>query len=315
MSDFASFLQSSGLIPGEIVADGKWRRCATEAKPRKKNGSYKLAQDGGIGWCQNFEIHGEPLTWRPDADQARPAFDRGAFARRKAAERRALMEATRAAQQFYLCCELLRGGHPYLATHELNMAGCFGLKVDRDGWLVIPVMLGASLLSVQRISPEGEKKFWYGASVKGGSYTIERPAASLNVLCEGFATGAAIFAAAPLARVVVAFNAGNLVHVPLPRGMAVVAADNDHETAARIGRNPGVLAAQQAGEALGCGVAIPTGIDGTDWADYRQEMAAKRLANRAGRQREGDIRRAVDSEIAAAMMRHARLRNIDRRYA
>lgn len=315
MSDFASFLRSADLIPGEVVADGKWYRCPTEAHPRKKNGSYKLAQDGMVGWCQNFEIHGEPLTWRPEADAQRGTFDREAFARRKAAERKALIEATHAAQRFYLDCQPLRGGHPYLTSHGLTMAGCFGLKVDREGWLVIPMLVGASIISVQRISPEGEKKFWYGASVKGGSYTINRPGASLSVLCEGFATGAAIFDAAPLTRVVVGFNAGNLPNVSLPRGLAVVAADNDHETEARIGRNPGVLAAQQAGEALGCGVAIPSGIVGTDWADYRQEIVARRLAARKIGQREGEIRRAVDAEIAATMMRHAQYQNVDRRCA
>lgn len=314
MSDFASFLREAGLIPGDIVADGRWRRCATEAKPRKKNGSYKLADDGGIGWCQNFEIHSEPLTWRPESSE-RPSFDRAAFARRQAAERKALIEATRAAQQFYLRCQPLRGGHPYLASHGLTMAGCFGLKVDSDGWLVIPVLIGAGLISVQRISADGEKKFWYGASVKGGSYTINRPAASLSVLCEGFATGAAIFAAAPLSRVIVAFNAGNLINTSMPRGLTVVASDNDHETEGRIGRNPGVQAAREAGESLGCGVAIPTGINGTDWADYRQEMVANRLERRTGRERESDIRRAIDAEIAAVMMRHARFRNIDRRCA
>lgn len=314
MSDFASFLRSADLIPGDIVADGRWYRCPTEAHPRKRNGSYKLAPDGLIGWCQNFEIHSEPMTWRPERSTT-ARIDHAAIARRRAAERRALAEATAAAQKFYSECQPLRGGHPYLKKHDLGMAGCFGLRVDREGWLVIPVLIGSRLISVQRISPEGDKRFWSGASVKGGSYTIQRHGASLNVLCEGYATGAAIFAAAPLSRVVVAFNAGNLTNVPLPTGMRVVAADNDHETEARIGRNPGVEAAQQAAEALGCGVAIPNGISGTDWADYRQEVSARRLASKAPRQRDGEIRRAVDAEIAAAMMRNAKLITNERRVA
>ena len=305
MNNFESFVREAGLIPGDVLQDGKWRRCPTESHPRKKNASYKLAQDGLIGWVMNFEVHSEPLTWRPEKEYVAPKIDGAVIARKRAAERQALIQATRGAQKFYTDCKPLIGGHPYLTDHELSMAGCFGLKLDKDGWLVIPVLRNG-LISVQRISPEGEKKFWYGASVKGGSYTIERPGASITVLVEGFATGAAIFAAVPLSRVVVAFNAGGLAHATLPRrGMAVVAGDNDHQTEARLGHNPGLEAATEAAEALGCGVAIPTGIAGTDWADWRRETVAARLADR-DKQREGDIRRAVDAEIAAAMMRNAR---------
>lgn len=306
MSDFASFLHAIGLLPKDVVPDGRWHRCPTADKPRAKNGSFKLAVDGLIGWAMDFAVHTEPLTWRPDKEYVAPRIDGAAIARKRAAERKALLEATRAAQKFYLECRPLRGGHPYLVDHGLTMTGCFGLKLDREGWLVIPVLLDGALISVQRISPAGEKRFWYGASVKGGSYPIERAGASLTVLCEGFATGAAIFAAAPLTRVVVCFNAGNLGEVPQPRrGMVVVAADNDHATEKRIGRNPGLEAARAAADALGCGVAVPMGIIGTDWSDYMRERLAALLEN-CGRRRESDIRRAVDAEIAAAMMRHAR---------
>lgn len=36
MSTFEQAMQASGLIPGAIVADGKWRRCKTTDKPLKK---------------------------------------------------------------------------------------------------------------------------------------------------------------------------------------------------------------------------------------------------------------------------------------
>ena len=62
----------------------------------------------------------------------------------------------------------------------------------------------------------------------------------------------------------------------------------------------GESAAQEAAEILGCGVAIPVGMVGTDWCDLRQEWLQSRLV--AGR-RESDIRRAVDGEISAALMR------------
>lgn len=297
---------SAGLIPGDVIPDGRWHRCPTEAHPKKRNGSWKLALDGLIGWCQDFAVHTEPLTWRPDKDNL-AQVDHSAIARRREIGRRTLIRATSAARAFYTSCAWLRGGHPYLSAHGLDMTGCHGLKIDLDGWLVVPVRLGRSLVSVQRISPEGEKLFWPGASVKGASYTIERTNASISVLCEGLATGLAIFAAAPLVRVIAAFNAGNLARVQMPPGMTVVAADNDHETATRIGSNPGLDAAGVAAAVLGCGVAVPTGIEGTDFCDWRQEMVARRLASRV-KERESDIRLAVDAEIAEMMMRNAKFR-------
>lgn len=302
---FADFARAAGLIPGDVIADGRWRRCGTESHPKKRNASYKLATDGRIGWIQDFAQHAEPLTWRPEGAEELPRIDFAAIERRKSEARRVLINATNAARRFYFECEPLRGGHPYLSAHGLQMHGCRGLMVDSAGWLVVPVMIERNLMSVQRISPDGEKKFWPGASVKAASYAIERPSASITVLCEGLATGLAIFAAAPLTRVVVAFNAGNLAKVSIPRrGLVVVAADNDHVTEAKIGRNPGLIAAQEAADELGCGVALPTGIAGTDWADWREEMTAKRLADKPYNQ--GATRRAVDAEIAVAMSRNAR---------
>ncbi|MDZ4253417.1 MAG: toprim domain-containing protein [Sulfuritalea sp.] len=304
MNDFASFLRGAGLIPGDILQDGKWRRCATEDHPKKRNGSYKLAPDGLVGWCQDFATMSEPITWRPDHNSTPSPIDFAAIARRRAEERRIEVRATQAASRYYLDCKPLIGGHPYLEQHGLKMDGCFGLKSD-GGWLVIPVLKDRFLMSVQRINQGGEKLFWPGAPVKAGSYTIDRRGAQVLVLCEGLATGLAIFAAVPTARVVVAFNSGNMAHVAIPRhGLVCVAADNDSATEARIGRNPGLKAAQEAADALGCGIAVPTGIQGSDWADYRNERISAMLIDRLKMQ-ESEIRRAIDGEISAAIMRNA----------
>lgn len=319
-NDFRAFLVSIGLQPGAIAADGKWRRCPTDAHPRKRNGSYKLLDTGRMGFGQDFASHPEPVRWTPERDSADAApFDPAALARahaeaarRRAEERRRGVLASQAAREFYARCEPLRDGHPYLASHGLGMAGCLGLKVDRDGWLVVPAYRGGNLMTVQRISPEGEKRFWPGAPVKGASYAIERRSASITVLCEGLATGLAIFTACPTVRVVVAFNSGNLKEIEAPcMGMACIAADNDWKTAQRIGTNPGIVAAREAAEALGVSVAIPEGMQGSDWCDWREERLTERLqqfyADPFGRGRESDIRRAVDAEIASAITRAARL--------
>lgn len=302
--NFENFLQANGLLPGNVVPDGIWHRCPTADHPRKHNGSYKLAFDARVGFCQDHAVHPEVLVWHPDGvDKVRP-IDFDAIARRRTEARRVQVKAIQAARAYYLDCKPLRDGHPYLEAHGLKMDGCHGLKAD-DGWLVVPVWKDGNLMSVQRISQGGEKKFWTGAPVKAGSYVIERRGAQVLVLCEGLATGLAIFAAVPTVRVIVAFDSGNMTQVEIPRRWLVaIASDNDHETEARIGRNPGLKAAQEAADALGCGVAVPV-CRGSDWCDYRNERVQDLLVDRP-EDREEAIRRAVDAEISAQIMRAAR---------
>lgn len=304
--DFHSFVRSLGLIPKSIVADGRWRRCGTEDKPRGGNGAYKLAADGRVGWVQDWATMTEPAMWRPDR-QDMPAFDPHAFRRAREEAEAAQRKATADARAFYERCQPLRGGHPYLTAHDLDMRGCHGLKVDEKGWLVVPAYDHSQVRSVQRISPEGDKRFWPGASVAGTIYPVSRRGAQITILAEGLATGLACFAAVPNSCVIVAWNAGNLAGLTsIPPGFAVIAADNDHETAQRIGENPGIKAALKAADALGCGVAYPEGIQGTDWADYRQQKVRERMGTKAEFETEAQVRKTVDAAIRRALMREAK---------
>lgn len=313
MPSFERFLESLGLHPREIIP-GRWMRCPTENHPRKRNGSFKLAEDGQIGWAMDFAIHTEPVIWRPERYDA-PNVDRRALTRRRIKERRALIMAIHSARAFYESCELLRKSHPYLEAKGLSMEGCFGLKRDpKSGALVVPMLIEGELASVQAIAADGDKRFWPGARTKGAQYRIDRPHAPLTVLCEGLATGLTLFSAVPTARVVVAFNAGNLAPVAstIGHGLHVVAADNDHATARRIGVNPGVKAATEAADVLGCGVAVPE-CSGTDWNDYFGErLVLLREAERGKRRAKSSaqIVQEVNAEIRAAVMRQARWRSV-----
>ena len=92
-----------------------------------------------------------------------------------------------------------------------------------------------------------------------------------------------MFQAVRHARVHVAFYADNLMPLTERLGMSgsvVFAADNDHKTKALRGMNPGIDKAKNAAEYIGAGVAYPTGIEGSDWADYLYETgegAPKRI--------------------------------------
>lgn len=314
MSDFLQFVQANGIVVPDTFIPGKWIRCKTVSHPRKRNGSIKLADDGLVGWCQDYAVHAEPIQWRSsDKDAVAAPIDRSLIAKRLAERKSALIRATLEARAYYDACAPLRDSHPYLVNKGMGVAGCQGLRVDAKGWLVIPMLYNGRILSLQRISPSGEKKFHFGATTKSAYYAIERQGATITALVEGFATGLTIYNAVPNSRVVVAFNAGNL---PIIAGsmtrfaMGVVCADNDHETAKRIGRNPGMDFAREAAELLGVGVAFPT-CDGTDWNDYAQERLETAAAGQQfsfNRKRTvQQLQASVYADIKLKVMREARL--------
>jgi putative DNA primase/helicase len=314
VSTFQQFVEANGIMWPDSFTPGRWIRCRTTNHPRKKNGSIKLADDEQVGWCQDYAVHTEPVMWRAGDDVAAAApISREEIAKRQAERRASLLLATHEARAYYSVCAPLRDGHPYLTHKLLGMEGCLGLRVDAAGWLVIPMLYNGKVLSLQRISPEGEKKFHAGATTKYAYYAIERPGAVVTALVEGFATGLSVFQAVPNSRVIVAFNAGNLPLVAerMERaGMGVVCADNDHETEKRIGRNPGLDAAHIAADLLGVGVAFPS-CEGTDWNDYvteQMELAYEGQQFSFSRKRTAlQIQAAVFADVKLKVMRHARL--------
>lgn len=266
-------MEAAGLIPGPIVADSKWRRCRTEDKKGKKNGAYILHPDGR-GYFRNWATDDQVSTWT-DGDTKRAAPVDPAIAERRRKQERAdrIKAVHRARDQWHQArpCRLL---HPYLEKKGLSALGTVGLR-EHDGWLVVPVLWRGRVISVQRIDADGTKRFAVGAPVKGGHYAITRERAALMVLCEGLATGLAVYQCVRNATVIVCFDAGNLLPVTQelkPHGNVIFAADNDHGTLARRGVNPGVEKAKNAADLIGAGVVWPEGIEGTDMADMLREL-------------------------------------------
>lgn len=304
---FDGFLRAHGLRPGKIAADGRWRRCPTEDHSKKRNGSYKLAIGGGIGWCQNWATMDSPAQWTAEkGSQQVAAPDR---ARMLADHRRMMAEREQAVQRaraYYQAARPLRDGHPYLDSHGLDMRGCYGLRVDSDGWLVVPAYIDRQIVSYQRISPDGQKRFAKGAPIQGSTYTIERASATLTIICEGLATGLALYHALTDSRIVVCWHTSNLTAAKVRRGMRVIAADNDHATEERIGKNPGLEAAQKAAAHYGCGVAYPDGLEGSDWCDYRMEQFALRRLYPPPYESKAASQRIVDAKIRHQIMAAAK---------
>lgn len=266
--DFRTFAESHGLIISQVI-EGRWIRTKTQDKPTHRNGSYKLM--GGIGFVQNHATMQEVAIWRSGnpLDKVERERQERDLRTLRAAEARKRARALREMRAHWASLPPFVGEHPYIVRKQLSMRGCKGLRLDGD-MLTIPVYRNEDLVSLQTITPGGEKKYRYMCSIKGGSFAFSRPRSVVTCLAEGFATGLAVYQALPQATVIVCFDAGNMVEVAKNikvTGMCVVCADNDWQTANRRGTNPGIERATAAAEAIGCGIAYPEEIFGSDWAD------------------------------------------------
>lgn len=247
---FDQFAQSYGLMIPRLIADGRWHRVRTTDHPKKRNGAYKF--DGAHGWVQNWAHHVNAIRYTPDGDVQAPDYQQIAEMRRKAQAERAEAEAkARSVAQgvmasVFYAPETRYGQKPCPAHPYMIAKGFPNERVPVDGHDVIVPMwdmsdYGKTLNGVQRIAPDGKKKFPYGTRAKGSIYRIGSGAEVY--LCEGFATGLSIRdAIKSLYRqctVVVCFSAGNLAHVARTiRGFVV--ADNDESgTGERVARETG----------------------------------------------------------------------------
>lgn len=153
--------------------------------------------------------------------------------------------------------------HPYLTTKKVRS---HGLKQDGHA-LLVPMRIGDKLWNLQRIFPDGAKRFLKHGRVAGCYCAIGQPQDRIYI-AEGYATAASIFEATGHA-VACAFDAGNLPKVARkltqcrPDLNLVIAADHDE------------AGIKKAIDAMHSGCAshmIYPPIEGMDWNDYHQKF-------------------------------------------
>jgi putative DNA primase/helicase len=265
VADFADFARCNGAnIDATKIAIGKLARCPSIDRVQFDCG-YVLHLDGypnGIVW--NFRTGGEAARWRP----AQSAFLRGvdrvaiADARQRRIEeqgRRTHAAAGRACRQWSTAL-VADPAHPYLRRKRVAGLGVRQCGAD----LLVPVHSDiGGLMTLQRITRDGRKRFLLGGQKNGGFHRIAGRSADVVLLCEGYATGASMHMATGHA-VAVAFDCGNLAAVAnalrarYPAARLVLCADDDNATPG----NPGVTKAIAAARAVGGIVAVPTGMPG-----------------------------------------------------
>ena len=256
--------------------------------PGDASGSMKLTfsenPEGVVKDFRNGDDGKLLLIWRPEGDTI-VDFTQVSEARKKQAaadpERREQQERVRSESQRLLeSLPEATKDHPYLKSHGITHP--VPLRVEGDV-LVVPIYKAATgtFQAIQRIWPNGDKKFPAGATKTGGC-AMPWSSFELNglkthskddspiVICEGFATAAAIKDATRY-RTLAALDCGNLkavaqaIHRRFPLIDIIIAADNKPREDGSA--DPGIAAANEVAREIGlhCArVAIPPPGDFAD---------------------------------------------------
>jgi putative DNA primase/helicase len=190
------------------------------------------------------------------------ALQRNAIAAAKAERDRELRRAhestRRFVQELWDKAPPIDPDHPYLTRKGIGVHGarkCYGK-------LMIPLRDSEGVLwNVQLIRGNGDKRFERGRT-RGLAASLGGAVADKLLICEGWATACSLFKETGTPTFA-AMSAWNLEHVAqwlrakYPGAEITVCADNDHWTAQRTGKNPGMDAAKVAATAIGAKLAIP----------------------------------------------------------
>jgi putative DNA primase/helicase len=181
------------------------------------------------------------------------------------------------------------GASPYLARKGVQ---AHGVRHAPGGWLLVPLRDGSDhLWNLQRIAPTkpakgGPEKLFLKGGRKSGLWhmlgTTPNTPPTTVLVCEGYATGASLHQATGHL-VAVAFDAGNLrpvalaLHQQHPAARLVVCGDDDRDTEAKNGHNPGRTKATEAAKAVGGVAVFPEGLPPgcSDFNDMHQHAGGE----------------------------------------
>lgn len=267
IADFIGFMESNGVKPIEPVAQRLASgelirfRCDGDGKGRQNGWAILYLDERPAGAFGNYRL-GVSRKWRVGSDRVLTPAERATMQREwDAAKQRRLEERERSeaeaandAGEIWAKSEPANRAHAYASKKGLDSASLRQLG-DR---LLIPMYDSEGILrNLQRIAPDGSKRFLRGGRTEGlfcpiGSFTRRGERACIG---EGYATMQAIHRATghPC---VVAFSAKNLLPVARiwwnarPDLDLVIIGDDDSHLDRNIGMESAAAAAREVGARL-----------------------------------------------------------------
>ncbi|MDL1861038.1 DUF927 domain-containing protein [Betaproteobacteria bacterium PRO7] len=284
VDSFIAAARALGLvIEGEPLANTERPvRVPVEGRGRRdRPGWYALRVPAtGRAWAAfgRFDT-GARESWREGADKPLTQAERKAIdEQRQAAEQQQARVHQRAAGVARALWESAgdANGHPYLARKGVEAIGVRQLG-ER---LVIPLRNAAGeLRSAQFVYADGSKRYLRDGEKVGCLHWLGEPkGAAVALIAEGYATAASLHAATSYA-VAAAMDAGNLAAVARAvrkqlgaEARILICGDDDRDTQARTGKNPGRDAAKAAAKACAGRWCVPHGLEEgqTDFNDLHQ---------------------------------------------
>lgn len=277
IADFVAFMEGAGVIPAEPIAQRLGSgalirfRCEGDGKGRKNGWAILYLDERPAGAFGNYKLNTGTLKWKSGED--RPALSaeeraalqrewREASARREAERRDAERQAALDAADLWARAGRANTDHPYIVRKLLDASSL--RQIGKQ--LLVPMFDAAGLLwNLQRISPNGEKRFLRGGRVDDLFCIVGSMAGAKTVgIAEGYATAAAVARAGGIP-CIASFSTKNMLrvarlwHERRPDFEFLICGDDDRATEARTGKNPGREAALAAAAEIGAKVVFPLG--------------------------------------------------------
>jgi len=246
--------RSLGTAPDDVAPDQITRFDDPKGKRGNKACYCQLFTDGRpAGYFGNWRTnHYE--TWVYGSYSSMTPLERTRFkqqiseaqAKRKAEEEARQQRAADRARYIWQMSHPAPSDHPYLIK---KMVGA-GLARVHNGALALPVIgFDDRLYSLQKIGPDGSKRFEYGGKKAGCYIPVQMPKYTQRTLiCEGWATGQSLAEDYPSARVLAALDTGNLEPVAVaarkqwPETELIICADDDRGKNTNAGRKAAIQA-------------------------------------------------------------------------
>lgn len=303
------------IAPQDLRIDGRIHRVPVDGKGRsKKNGWYVLHTmylrngdmviTGSYGNWASGESAAIELERREWSDEEKRDYaERMAASRKAQEEEQALLHAECRTRANTIWSKLPESGaSPYLRRKKIK---AYDVRFSRENVIVPLYNPAGELVSLQFIAADGSKKFLTGTPKRGNFHVIpgmeifrdpEYHRISNEIaVCEGYATGASVFAATGTVTVV-AFDAGNLgvvaatLRQQYPQAKIVICGDCDVS-------GVGQKAAREAAEAVNGSCRLPAFFNGpdkdhSDWNDLHCTAGIKAV-------RQQLIDQDIDERVAA----------------